>query len=97
TALEHSKVNTENWDCILVFLCSSKLPKLTLSLWEKSILRKSDIPSWSDMNAFLLERYRTLEAIEEVKPSTSAQAASKPARKVNSFENRVSSKTQSCK
>ncbi|KAH8299512.1 hypothetical protein KR044_002158, partial [Drosophila immigrans] len=32
TALEHSKVNTENWDCILVFVCSSKLPKLTLSL-----------------------------------------------------------------
>ncbi|XP_051864250.1 uncharacterized protein LOC127566267 [Drosophila albomicans] len=45
TALEHTKINTENWDCILVFLCSSRHPKLTLSLWEQSIQNKSDIPT----------------------------------------------------
>ncbi|XP_060665801.1 uncharacterized protein LOC132798097 [Drosophila nasuta] len=81
TALEHSKINTENWDCILVFLCSSRLPKLTLSLWEQSIQNKSDVPTWADMNAFLLERYRTLEAIAEVSASTSAPTVPRASRK----------------
>ncbi|XP_060662126.1 uncharacterized protein LOC132795439 [Drosophila nasuta] len=96
TALEHSRINTENWDCILVFLCSSRLPKLTLSLWEQSIQNKSDIPTWVDMNAFLLERYRTLEAIAEVSASTSAPTVTRASRKeasvakqVNSFESRM--------
>ncbi|XP_051858035.1 uncharacterized protein LOC127565055 [Drosophila albomicans] len=100
TALEHSKIDTENWDCILVFLCSSRLPKLTLSLWEQSIQNKSDIPTWVDMNAFLLERHRTLEAIAEVSSSTNAptvpRASPKKApvsRQVNSF---VTIKTQTC-
>ncbi|XP_062134788.1 uncharacterized protein LOC133844705 [Drosophila sulfurigaster albostrigata] len=104
TALEHSKINTENWDCILVFLCSLRLPKLTLSLWEQSIQNKSDVPTWADMNDFLLERYRTLEAIAEVSASTSAPTVPRASRKeapvakqVNSFESRVTSKTQSCK
>ncbi|XP_051862317.1 uncharacterized protein LOC127565806 [Drosophila albomicans] len=86
TALEHSKINTENWDCIL------------------SIQNKSDVPTWADMNAFLLERYRTLEAIAEVSASTSAPTVPRASRKeapvakqVNSFESRVTSKTQSCK
>ncbi|XP_051864277.1 uncharacterized protein LOC127566290 [Drosophila albomicans] len=103
TALEHSKIDTENWDCILVFLCSSRLPKLTLSLWEQSIQNKSDNPTWVDMNAFLLERHRTLEAIAEVSSGTNAptvpRASPKKApvsRQVNSFESRVSIKTQTC-
>ncbi|KAH8295520.1 hypothetical protein KR054_000642, partial [Drosophila jambulina] len=32
TALNISDLSTENWDCLLVYLCSTKLPKLTLSL-----------------------------------------------------------------
>ncbi|XP_070144885.1 uncharacterized protein [Drosophila kikkawai] len=38
TALQLARVETTNWDCLLVFLCSSKLPKLTLALWEQSLL-----------------------------------------------------------
>ncbi|XP_070062805.1 uncharacterized protein [Drosophila virilis] len=103
TALELSEINIENWDCILVFLCSSKLPKLTLSLWEQSISRKNDISSWLEMNAFLLERYRTLEAIEELKPSANTPAHSRIVRteppttiRLNSFENKVANKPQAC-
>ncbi|XP_062141891.1 uncharacterized protein LOC133849865 [Drosophila sulfurigaster albostrigata] len=103
TALEHSKINVENWDCILVFLCSPRLPKLTLSLWEQSIQKKSDIPTWVDMNAFLLERHRTLEAIAEVSSSTNAPTVPRASRKEapvsrqdNSFESRVTIKTQTC-
>lgn len=34
SARVHSHISTDNWDWLLVFLCASKLPKLTLSFWE---------------------------------------------------------------
>jgi len=42
TFLKFSGVNMENWDPILVYMCSTKLPKLTLSLWEQSIQNKAE-------------------------------------------------------
>ncbi|XP_043063412.1 uncharacterized protein LOC122319762 [Drosophila ficusphila] len=97
-ALAHSNISTENWDCLLVFLCASKLPKLTLSLWEQSLSSKSDIPTWEEMNTFLSERYRTLEAIEDMKPSISGIASKNPvaSKKLNSFEAKVSTKPKTC-
>ncbi|XP_070068037.1 uncharacterized protein [Drosophila takahashii] len=99
TALAHSKISTENWDCLLVFLCSSRLPKLTLSLWEESLSSKSDIPTWDEMNTFLGDRYRTLEAIEDMKPSHSNNSTIKSqpvSRKLNSFEAKVVTKPKNC-
>jgi len=98
-ALAHSNISTENWDCLLVFLCASRLPKLTLSLWEQSLSSKSDIPTWEEMNTFLSDRYRTLEAIEDMKPSTSnrSNAKSQPvSRKLNFFEAKVVTKPKNC-
>ncbi|XP_030381350.1 uncharacterized protein LOC115629140 isoform X2 [Scaptodrosophila lebanonensis] len=77
TTLEHCSISTENWDCLLVFLCSSKLPRLTLSLWEHSLQSKTDIPTWREMNTFLIHRYQTLEAIEFFQPSHEAKVGIK--------------------
>ncbi|XP_060665680.1 uncharacterized protein LOC132797951 [Drosophila nasuta] len=104
TALEHSDISVCSpfADCILVFLCSSKLPKLTLSLWEQSLVDKAKIPAWQDMSTFLNERYRTLEAIEDVKQTANSQIAtagpSRPqnSKRVNCFEARVTPKGKSC-
>ncbi|XP_070075761.1 uncharacterized protein [Drosophila takahashii] len=99
TALAHSKISTENWDCLLVYLCASKLPRLTLSLWEQSLTSKSDVPTWDEMNAFLSIRYRTLEAIEDMKQSLGGPSTSKNSqvtKKLNSFEAKVSVKPKSC-
>ncbi|XP_060665226.1 uncharacterized protein LOC132797503 [Drosophila nasuta] len=104
TALEHSDISVCSpfADCILVFLCSSKLPKLTLSLWEQSLVDKARIPAWQDMSTFLNERYRTLEAIEDVKQTANPQNAtagpSRPqnSKRVNSFEAQVTPKGKSC-
>ncbi|XP_044573966.1 uncharacterized protein LOC123258154 [Drosophila ananassae] len=103
TALEHSKISIDNWDCLLVFLCSSKLPKLTLSLWQQSLSNKCEIPAWHEMNSFLSERYRTLEAIEDVKPSSSikmvnSQPPSKNtgSKRINSFETNVTQGPKNC-
>ncbi|XP_041675372.1 uncharacterized protein LOC121530409 [Drosophila eugracilis] len=90
TALAHSNISTDNWDCLLVFLCASKLPKLTLSLWEQSLTSKSEIPAWEEMNTFLSERYRTLEAIEDMKPTQSVP------KRLQSFETKVTPKQKGC-
>lgn len=101
-ALEHSKISTKNWDCLLVYLCLSKLLKLTLSLWKQSLANKVEIPSWVDMNTFLSERYRTLEAIEDVRASASTSSHPKQTKgqststKLNSFESNVNAKVRIC-
>ncbi|KAH8323651.1 hypothetical protein KR059_011224, partial [Drosophila kikkawai] len=70
TSLALSGLPTDNWDCLLVYLCSTKLPKLTLSLWEQSLTNKTDIPSWLELDSFLTERHRTLETIDSLQPPT---------------------------
>ncbi|XP_041673591.1 mucin-5AC-like [Drosophila eugracilis] len=98
-ALAYSDISTENWDCLLVFLCTSRLPKVTLSLWEQSLSSKSDIPTWDEMNTFLGDRYRTLEAIEDMKSSLSNHSSTKSppfSRKLNSFEAKVVTKPKNC-
>jgi len=55
-------------------MCSTKLAKLTLSLWEQSLHNKAEIPSWQGLNSFRMERHRTLEAIVDVRPSGSSQS-----------------------
>jgi len=45
TALEMSGIEIENWDCLFVYMCSSKLPKLTLSFWEHSLVGADVLPS----------------------------------------------------
>ncbi|KAH8301295.1 hypothetical protein KR059_004345, partial [Drosophila kikkawai] len=95
TALQMSSIEVEAWDCLLVYMVSAKLPKITLSLWEQSIHNKSEIPTWRELNAFLTERHRTLEAIDDVRPSGSGHFpprsanANPPVRRLNSYEARV--------
>jgi len=47
------------------------------TLWEQSLLNKAEIPTWQQLNAFLTERHRTLEAIDDVRPSGSSQSLPK--------------------
>ncbi|XP_070070011.1 uncharacterized protein [Drosophila takahashii] len=90
-----SGIQVETWDCLLVYMCSSKLTKLTLSLWEQSLHNKAEIPTWYELNVFLTERHRTLEAIDDVRPSGSSQAqprastSNSASRRINSYETRV--------
>ncbi|XP_044315221.1 uncharacterized protein LOC123037628 [Drosophila rhopaloa] len=51
--------------------------------------QSSDIPTWDEMNAFLSDRYRTLEAIEDMKQSLGGPLTSKNpqvTKKLHSFE-----------
>ncbi|XP_036329728.1 uncharacterized protein LOC118741861 [Rhagoletis pomonella] len=71
SALEIYNIDVTNWDPVLIFLCSNRLPETTLSMWENTLLDKSALPEWKQMNAFLIQRFRTLESIVDVKYSTS--------------------------
>jgi len=45
TSLQFSGVNIENWNPMLVYMFTTKLLKLTLSLLEQSMQNKSEIPT----------------------------------------------------
>lgn len=55
--LSNHKIKTDNWDPILVYLCSSKLPEKTLALWEQSLESHKDLPTWKQMDKFLTYRF----------------------------------------
>ena len=65
SALKIHDIDVTNWDCILIFLCSTRLPELTLSLWEQSVRSKTELPRWEDFNTFLTGRYQTLETVSD--------------------------------
>ncbi|XP_059221541.1 uncharacterized protein LOC131996108 [Stomoxys calcitrans] len=60
------KIDVGSWDPIFVFQCSTKLPKLTLSLWEQSVEEKTELPKWEDLCKFLTERFHTLESVSDM-------------------------------
>jgi len=75
----------ENWDPILVYMCSTKLPKLTLSLWEQSIKKKAEIPTWLNLDSYLTERHRTLEAVDSFRSANLHHVQSKDTKRVAEF------------
>lgn len=52
---------------LYLYVCSNHLPNSTLTLWEQSLVEKSVIPKWSQLDSFLTSRYRTLESVSEMK------------------------------
>ena len=60
-------VNVESWDPILIRLISTKLPDFTLSLWEQSLISPRELPKWSQMSQFLMERYEAVEHLMSIK------------------------------
>jgi len=95
TFLKFSGVNIENLDPILVYMCWTKLPKLTLSLWEPSIQNEAEIPTWLELDSYLTERHRTLEAVDSFRSANFHYAQSKDTNrvaqfpKINSFNTRL--------
>ncbi|XP_067637745.1 uncharacterized protein [Eurosta solidaginis] len=89
SVLHSQGVTTDSWDPILVYICSSKLPETTLSLWEQSLSSRRDLPSWSQMNDFLISRYEVVERVNRLQPSKQ-----KPVAHQNSAQNRSFNRTQ---
>ncbi|XP_073814312.1 uncharacterized protein [Musca autumnalis] len=76
SSLKLYDIDISSWDAIFVFICSTRLPRTTLSLWEQSIQVKKDIPKWSDLNTFLSGRFQTLETVNEInKPGNNSKSS----------------------
>ncbi|XP_073835847.1 uncharacterized protein [Musca autumnalis] len=80
------KIDIGSWDPIFVFQCSLKLPKLTLSLWEQSIAKKTEMPSWEELNTFLTERFHALESVSDIYGPQSSRSSLPQQQKFNNFE-----------
>ncbi|XP_075170131.1 uncharacterized protein LOC142242439, partial [Haematobia irritans] len=57
----------DDWDPILIYLVSTKLPEETISQWEQSLRSHRDLPSWSKMDEFLINRFEVVERITSFK------------------------------
>ncbi|XP_075170155.1 uncharacterized protein LOC142242472, partial [Haematobia irritans] len=62
-ALKAQGIPTNDWDPILVYVCSTKLPHDTLALWEQSLKSHRELPKWSEMDTFLTNRYEVVERL----------------------------------
>jgi len=80
--LQAQGINTENWDPFIVYLCSTKLPKNTLSLWEQSLSCRKELPKWQEMEKFLVSRFEIVERVNGI--SQGAQKAQNSNRSSNS-------------
>ncbi|XP_037820360.1 uncharacterized protein LOC119609586 [Lucilia sericata] len=69
-------IRVDQWDPILVYLCSTKLSIQTITAWEESLESDSDLPSWHQMDTFLKSRHRVLERIEMARDQMSANESS---------------------
>ena len=95
-ALKLHLINIVNWACTLTYLCSTRLPVLTLSLWEQSVKDKTEIPSWEDFDNFLTARNETLKSFSDFRSSViDSHQNSSGSRAVKSHQTNVS--IPSCK
>ncbi|XP_061402553.1 uncharacterized protein LOC133338395, partial [Musca vetustissima] len=101
TALKLHQVNIESWDPIFVFLCSTKLPTNTLSLWEQTVSNKTEISKWCDLDSFLTARFQSLETVYDLKHTEDAKPSgnknphddSRSSRKFKSYQVNINQKS----
>ncbi|XP_037818450.1 uncharacterized protein LOC119608194 [Lucilia sericata] len=84
TNLSLLQIDTDNWDIIFIYICSTCLPEVTLSLWEQSLPNSKDLPTWKQMDAFLTSRFQTLESVADIRTTFSTPNQSDNFRPLNS-------------
>lgn len=85
-ALKNINRPTEHWDDWLVFVTVSKLDPTSRKDWENSISSTTELPTFQDLEKFLLARIRTLEAVNCLKTN------SKMSQPMDSRSNRITVK-----
>ncbi|XP_075161781.1 uncharacterized protein LOC142234502 [Haematobia irritans] len=99
--LETLGVEVKEWDPILIYLCSAKLPRPFLEEFENSLEDCKTLPIWHQFDLFLTHKFKTLESVGNIKPIFSKQNQIKfdnnryksdKGKFVNSFQTNVSQK-----
>ncbi|XP_073820653.1 uncharacterized protein [Musca autumnalis] len=86
SVLELYKIDVKSWDPIFVYQCSSRMPKLTLSLWEQSLANKTELPRWDELNKFLTDRFQALENVADMTSANCGQPSQGSRPKSNQFD-----------
>lgn len=96
--LETLRISVTDWDPILIYLCSTKLPRAFLEDFENSLDDCSEIPTWKEFDNFLTQKFKTLESVGNIRPSTSKNNIrndlNKKEKYVNTFQTNVAPKAQ---
>ncbi|XP_075151048.1 uncharacterized protein LOC142225157 [Haematobia irritans] len=101
--LETLDIEVKQWDPILIYLCSAKLPRPFLEEFESSLEDCKTLPTWHQFDLFLTHKFKTLESVGNIKPIFSRQNQDKSeshrykpdkGKFINSFQTNVSRKTQ---
>ncbi|XP_050340759.1 uncharacterized protein LOC126767238 [Bactrocera neohumeralis] len=58
-------IPTDNWDPILVNICTAALPEKSLLLWEQSLSSRRKCPTWQQMKEFLTTQYEIAERVDK--------------------------------
>lgn len=74
-------IDTTNWDPILIYISSTKLPRTFLEEFENTLNDCSTIPTWGEFDKFLTHKFKTLESVDNIKPIS--QKPSQPKTDVN--------------
>ncbi|XP_065356169.1 uncharacterized protein LOC135950561 [Calliphora vicina] len=91
-------VEVQSWDPILIRLISTKLPDFTLSLWEQSLTSPRELPKWSQMSQFLVDRYEAVERINSIKTSkNSFTLTNAPQTKIQTYTSQENLYNPECK
>ncbi|XP_036347852.1 uncharacterized protein LOC118757230, partial [Rhagoletis pomonella] len=102
SSLRCHQIDISNWDAIITYLCSTKLPECTLALWEQTIENKTEISKWEDMDKFLSNRFQTLETVSGLKgnktaktpkPQNTRQMPEAPPKRLGAFQASVAKKS----
>lgn len=64
-ALESLGQPVESWDSLIIFLCSSKLDITSRNEWEKTLVKRRELPSMDNFKTFLNERCQIFERISK--------------------------------
>ncbi|XP_073821478.1 uncharacterized protein [Musca autumnalis] len=98
--LKTLKVDIESWDPILIYLVSTKLPDETLSLWEQSLKSHRELPTWAQLDAFLINRFEVVERISSIRQTKVSQSSTSNnflKKQQNSSQEKVDFKCPYCK
>lgn len=73
-------VDTNSWDCIVIYIIVKRLTSETHQLWEESQRGCQDLPTFEQLSEFLESRYRTLEIISNDRRSVNKEASTNSGR-----------------
>lgn len=93
-ALKNLGIPVYEWDTIIIFILTKKLPILTQQLWEEKLGSTKELPKFDAFKEFRESRFRTLEAVGFHQAADSSKLGRVPPVKAKALHIKTTPKTQ---